>query len=245
MYKTNTIQCLGNSNNELFFSLKPTGQHSFMNQKQEKEREGHDKCSNWIFWRDPVSFSSLFPSCPVLMGDRTWLPSVVWSLFEMFHLLIFFSLIVLCCETVSPPGRSTHSVREKRLTFNSKTSSGNRNHVINKKNAQVLTYLSILLYYSSYNSWSLSVVSFFFFFSFLNLPEWSYRSVWEHHMNVYWTCLWRCVSVRKVCVFCFFSSGCVCPFFAHICQNILCWSLPKAQDFTKCSCQLGPPFGWK
>lgn len=133
MYKTNTIQCLGNSNNELFFSLKPTGQHSFMNQKQEKEREGHDKCSDWIFWRDPVSFSSLFPSCPVLMGDRTWLPSVVWSLFEMFHLLIFFSLIVLCCETVSPPGRSTHSVREKRLTFNSKTSSGNRNHVINKK----------------------------------------------------------------------------------------------------------------
>lgn len=62
-------------------------------------------------------------------------------------------------------------MREKRLTFNSKTSSGNRNHVINKKkNAQVLTYLSILLYYSSYNSWSLSVVS-FFFFSFLNLPE--------------------------------------------------------------------------
>lgn len=197
---------LGQFKQRTFFSLKPTGQHSFMNQKQKKEREGHDKCSNWIFWRDPVSFSSLFPSCPVLMGDRTWLPSVVWSLFEMFHLLIFFSLIVLCCETVSPPGRSTHSVREKRLTFNSKTSSGNRNHVINKKkNAQVLTYLSILLYYSSYNSWSLSVVS-FFFFSFLNLPEWSYRSVWAHHMNVYWTCLWRCVSVRKVCVCvsCFF-----------------------------------------
>lgn len=50
----------------------------------------------------------------------------------MFHLLIvvvFFSLslfssssffIVLCCETVSPPGRSTHSVREKRLTFHLK-----------------------------------------------------------------------------------------------------------------------------
>lgn len=56
----------------------------------------------------------------------------------MFHLLIvffvfFFSFIVLCCETVSPPGRSTHSVREKRLTFNSKTSSGNINHVINEK----------------------------------------------------------------------------------------------------------------
>lgn len=126
---------LGQFKQRTFFPLKPTGQHSFMNQK--KKKEGHDKCSNWIFWRDPVSFSSLFPSCPVLMGDRTWLPSVVWSLFEMFHLLIvfffLFSFIVLCCETVSPPGRSTHSVREKRLTFNSKTSSGNINHVINKK----------------------------------------------------------------------------------------------------------------
>lgn len=122
---------LGQFKQRTFFPLKPTGQHSFMNQK----KEGHDKCSNWIFWRDPVSFSSLFPSCPVLMGDRTWLPSMVWSLFEMFHLLVvfFFSFIVLCCETVSPPGRSTHSVREKRLTFNSKTSSGNINHVINEK----------------------------------------------------------------------------------------------------------------
>lgn len=142
MYKTNTIQCLGNSNKELFFfffSFK-TYRATFIH---EPKKEGHDKCSNWIFWRDPVSFSSLFPSCPVLMGNRTWLPSVVvWSLFEMFHLLVvlffffslsFFSFIVLCCETVSPPGRSTHSVREKRLTFSSKTSSGNINHVINKK----------------------------------------------------------------------------------------------------------------
>lgn len=56
----------------------------------------------------------------------------------MFHLLIVlffcvFFFLVLCCETVSPPGRSTHSVREKMLTFNSKTSSGNINHVINEK----------------------------------------------------------------------------------------------------------------
>lgn len=127
---------LGQFKQRTFFSFK-TYRATFIHEpKKKKKKEGHDKCSNWIFWRDPMSFSSLFPSCPVLMGDRTWLPSVVWSLFEMFHLLIvffLFSFIVLCCETVSPPGRSTHSVREKRLTFNSKTSSGNINHVINKK----------------------------------------------------------------------------------------------------------------
>lgn len=44
MYKTNTIQCLGNSNKEPFFPLKPTGRHSFINQKK-KKNEGHDKCS--------------------------------------------------------------------------------------------------------------------------------------------------------------------------------------------------------
>ena len=149
MYKTNTIQCLGNSNKELFFSFK-TYRATFIHEP--KKEEGHDKCSNWIFWRDPVSFSSLFPSCPVLMGDRTWLPSVVWSLFEMFHLLIvffsffsfFFFYSAVLRDSFSSRKEHTQCEREKRLTFNSKTSSGNINHVINEKNAQVLTYLSIL-----------------------------------------------------------------------------------------------------
>lgn len=50
MYKTNTIQCLGNSNKELFFPLKPTGQHSFMNQKKrgmtnvQTESSGEIRC---------------------------------------------------------------------------------------------------------------------------------------------------------------------------------------------------------
>lgn len=39
MYKTNTIQCLGKSNKELFFPLKTTGQHSFMNQKKRKKEK--------------------------------------------------------------------------------------------------------------------------------------------------------------------------------------------------------------
>lgn len=97
-----------------------------------------------IFWRDPMSISSLFPSCPALMvggQDQITLcvlePFIFFflrcSIFLLFLSLIFFFNIVLRCETVSPSGRSTHSVREKRVTFNSKTSSGNINHVINEK----------------------------------------------------------------------------------------------------------------
>lgn len=133
-----------------------------MNQKQKKrergmtnvqtESSGEIRCHLAAFSHHALFLWGTGPDCPL------W-----FEAFLRCSIFLFFSLIVLCCETVSPPGRSTHSVREKRLTFNSKTSSGNRNHVINKKkkNAQVLTYLSILLYYSSYNSWSLSVVSFF------------------------------------------------------------------------------------
>lgn len=103
-----------------------------------------------------MSISSLFPSCPVLMVGGTGPDHPLCSgafhfffFFEMFHLLIVsffdFFFIVLRCETVSPSGRSTHSVREKRVTFSSKTSSGNIKPCDQrKKNAQVLTYLSIL-----------------------------------------------------------------------------------------------------
>lgn len=152
MYKTNTIQCLGNSNKEPLLPLKTTGQHSFFNQKNKKE--GHDKCSKssgeircqlaafshhalFLWWggQDRITLCVLEP--------------FIFFFFEMFHLLIVpffdFFLIVLRCETVSPSGRSTHSVREKRVTFSSKTSSGNIKPCDQrKKNAQVLTYLSIL-----------------------------------------------------------------------------------------------------
>ena len=116
-----------------------------------------------IFWRDPVSISSLFPSCPALFGvgvgggqDRITLCVLEPFFFEMFHLLLFLSLIfflifffiVLRCETVSPSGRSTHSVREKRVTFNSKTSSGNINHVINEKKCTSFN-LFIYTFYTS------------------------------------------------------------------------------------------------
>lgn len=134
MYKTNTIQCLGKSNKELFFSFKNYRATFIHEPKKEKKKKwkmkGITNVLNWILWRDPVSFSSLFPSCPALVGDRTcplWFGAFF---FEMFHLLgvvffvvvfiFFFFYIVLCCETVSPPGRSTHSVREKRLTFHLK-----------------------------------------------------------------------------------------------------------------------------
>lgn len=135
MYKTNTIQCLGNSNKELFFPLKPTGQHSFMNQKKKKKRgmtnvqtesSGEIRCHLAAFSHHALFLWGTGPDCPLWFGAF-----LRCSIFLLFFFL--FSFIVLCCETVSPPGRSTHSVREKRLTFNSKTSSGNINHVINKK----------------------------------------------------------------------------------------------------------------
>lgn len=62
MYKTNTIQCLGNSK----LRTLPTGQHSFM-KKKKKNRELIEKsknCSNGIFQREqgvgwqPLSLSS-------------------------------------------------------------------------------------------------------------------------------------------------------------------------------------------
>lgn len=116
-----------------FFSLKPTGQHSFMNRKKrdmtnvQTESSGEIRCHLAAFSHHALFLWGTGPDCPL------WFEAFLrCSIF--FFFFFFFSLIVLCCETVSPPGRSTHSVRErKRLTFNSKTSSGNRNHVINKK----------------------------------------------------------------------------------------------------------------
>lgn len=109
------------------------------------ESSGEIRCHLAAFSHHALFLWGTGLDCPLWFG----------AFFEMFHLLIvsfcrffvffcvcvfffylfflFVFLIVLCCETVSPPRRSTHSVREKRLTFNSKTSSGNINHVINKK----------------------------------------------------------------------------------------------------------------
>lgn len=138
MYKNQHNPVLGQVKQRSFFPLKTTGQHSFMNEKNERKIKGITNVLNRILWRDPVSFQQPFPIVFALFLWGQDLPSVVWSLFEMFHLLIvdffffflhvfiiFFCLvvffhIVLCCETVSPPGRSTHSVREKRLTFHLK-----------------------------------------------------------------------------------------------------------------------------
>lgn len=147
---------LGQFKQRTFASFKTTGQHSFFNQKNKKE--GHDKCSK-SSGEIRCQLAAFFPSCPVLMvgggggGDRTGSPSVFWSLSFFFFWdvpssycsFLWFFFIVLRCETVSPSGRSTHSVREKRVTFSSKTSSGNIKPCDQrKKNAQVLTYLSIL-----------------------------------------------------------------------------------------------------
>lgn len=133
MYKTNTIQCLGNSNKEPLLPLKTTGQHSFFNQKNKKE--GHDKCSksSGEIRCQLAAFShhALFlwwggtgPDHPLCSGAFHFYFFLRCSIFLLFLSLIFF-FIVLRCETVSPSGRSTHSVREKRVTFSSKTSSGN------------------------------------------------------------------------------------------------------------------------
>lgn len=135
MYKTNTIQCLGNSNKDFFF-LKPTGQHSFMSQKKrgmtnvQTESSGEIRCHLAAFSHHALFLWGTGPDCPLWFG--AFLRCSIFLLF-FFFFYFFFSFIVLCCETVSPPGRSTHSVREKRLTFNSKTSSENINHVINEK----------------------------------------------------------------------------------------------------------------
>lgn len=143
MYKTNTIQCLGKSNKELFFPLKTTGQHSFMNQKKEKKRKmkGITNVLNWILWRDPVSFSSLFPSCPALVGDRTcplWFGAFFWDVpssyccfLSLFSSSSFFYSAVLR-DSFSSRKEHTQCEREK-VNLSSKTSSGNINHVINEK----------------------------------------------------------------------------------------------------------------
>lgn len=130
---------LGQFKQRTFFSLKPTGQHSFMNQKQKKrergmtnvqtESSGEIRCHLAAFSHHALFLWGTGPDCPL------W-----FEAFLRCSIFLFFSLIVLCCETVSPPGRSTHSVREKRLTFNSKTSSGNRNHVINKKKKKCTSF---------------------------------------------------------------------------------------------------------
>lgn len=156
MYKTNTIQCLGKSNKELFFSFK-NYRATFIHEPKKKKTtkmKGITNVLNWILWRDPVSFSSLFPSCPALVGDRTcplWFGAFF---FEMFHLLIvvffvvvfiffFFFYSAVLRDSFSSRKEHTQCEREK-VNLSSKTSSGNINHVINEKNAQVLTYLSIL-----------------------------------------------------------------------------------------------------
>lgn len=116
------------------------------------ESSGEIRCHLAAFSNHALFLWGTGPDCPL------------W--FEMFHLLVVsFSFIVRCCETVSPPGRSTHSVREKRLTFNSKTSSGNINHVINEKctsfNLFIYTFYTTVVI-------TLGVLLLLFF---LNLPE--------------------------------------------------------------------------
>lgn len=138
-----------------FFPLKTTGRHSFINQKK---KEGHDKCSKSS--GEIRCRLAAFSHHALLLRwggqDRITLcvlEPLIFFFFEMFHLLIVpffdFFLIVLRCETVSPPGRSTHSVREKRLTFNSKTSSGNINHVINEKKKSTSFNLFIYTFYTT------------------------------------------------------------------------------------------------
>lgn len=161
------------------------------------------------------------------------------SSYCFFVFFFLFSFIVLCCETVSPPGRSTHSVREKRLTFNSKTSSGNINHVINKK----CTSFNLFIY-TFYTTVVITLGVFlccFFFKTFQSdiILEAFERVTWKCTEHVY-DGVW--VSMRKKkCVF-FWVCVHLSVLRTRVRQNILRWSLPKAQDFTKCSCQLGPPF---
>lgn len=117
MYKTNTIQCLGNSN-KVFFSFK-TYRATFIHEpKKERgmtnvqtESSGEIRCHLAAFSHHALFLWGTGPDCPLWFGAF-----LRCSIFLLFFFL-FFSFIVLCCETVSPPGRSTHSVREKKVNL--------------------------------------------------------------------------------------------------------------------------------
>lgn len=128
-----------------FFPLKPTGQHSFMNQRKKRgmtnvqtESSGEIRCHLAAFSHHALFLWGTGPDCPLWFGAF-----LRCSIFLLFFLFFFFYSAVLR-DSFSSRKEHTQCEREKRLTFNSKTSSGNINHVINEKNAQVLTYLSIL-----------------------------------------------------------------------------------------------------
>lgn len=84
------------------------------------ESSGEIRCHLAAFSHHALFLWGTGPDCPL------------W--FEMFHLLVFFFFYsAVLRDSFSSRKEHTQCEREKRLTFNSKTSSGNINHVINEK----------------------------------------------------------------------------------------------------------------